>query len=417
MQVLLLIIIAVGVAYFPSKSEDSETLTDLATLIKNAEDRLPGVDSGFLTPPTDSGLPRLIDSTGTNEQGSGKLLDGIVTETSAIDIDDIALQNLDEQDTSLLEQAITKPVNDSHIMFMMPVTSKQAKIVKSWSVFSPDGNFNYGYINSDGAFKNETRLHTSCTVTGIYGYVDKKTGMTLSFPYQFGNPCQRNDTIKNPTIESPNSNFGDHNDLKTNPSTHTVINKNSGNQNVWQPNLKTNPNNPSTHTVIHVGNNNPRFHTPPAILGAENTRQIPGKVIDPNTFGNHHRIAPVVITTEPPKTPQQIAMEREQQLHREKLRSLFKERFGVLMENFNRNEQQPNKTKNQQQFNEATKRHRSFLARNILRNIMHQRLQLKKQQQILENQQQVQQQQRQHQLNQQKQLLELLQQRNKNSRT
>ncbi|XP_018015764.1 uncharacterized protein LOC108672577 [Hyalella azteca] len=64
----------------------------------------------------------------------------------------------------------------------------EAKIIRSWSNSNPDGTFSYGYLNTDGSFKNETRGH-DCVVHGVYGYVDPETGVTLSFPYQSGNPC------------------------------------------------------------------------------------------------------------------------------------------------------------------------------------------------------------------------------------
>lgn len=63
-----------------------------------------------------------------------------------------------------------------------------ARIVRSWSNTNSDGTFNYGYINSDGSYKNETRGN-DCVVRGVYGYVDRDSGVTLSFPYTSGNPC------------------------------------------------------------------------------------------------------------------------------------------------------------------------------------------------------------------------------------
>ena len=65
------------------------------------------------------------------------------------------------------------------------------QIVKSWSNRNADGTFSWGYINSDGSFKNETK-GADCVVRGVYGYIDKDTGETLSFPYATGNPCDPN---------------------------------------------------------------------------------------------------------------------------------------------------------------------------------------------------------------------------------
>ena len=65
---------------------------------------------------------------------------------------------------------------------------RDATIVRSWSSTNSDGTFSYGYLNSDGSYKNETRGN-DCVVRGIFGYIDKETGSHLSFPYTSGNPC------------------------------------------------------------------------------------------------------------------------------------------------------------------------------------------------------------------------------------
>ncbi|XP_076039798.1 uncharacterized protein LOC143024683 isoform X2 [Oratosquilla oratoria] len=62
------------------------------------------------------------------------------------------------------------------------------QIVKSWSHSNPDGTFSWGYLDSSGTFKNETR-GLDCVVRGTYGYYDDKTGEPLQFNYQSGNPC------------------------------------------------------------------------------------------------------------------------------------------------------------------------------------------------------------------------------------
>ncbi|KAG7169990.1 uncharacterized protein LOC121864919 [Homarus americanus] len=62
------------------------------------------------------------------------------------------------------------------------------KILRSWSHQNADGTFSWGYENDDGSYKNETR-GLDCVVRGVYGYIDKETGETLSFPYESGNPC------------------------------------------------------------------------------------------------------------------------------------------------------------------------------------------------------------------------------------
>ncbi|KAF2366839.1 hypothetical protein FHG87_002388 [Trinorchestia longiramus] len=74
----------------------------------------------------------------------------------------------------------------------------EVKIVRSWSNSNPDGTFSYGYLNTDGSFKNETRGH-DCVVQGVYGYVDPETGVTLSFPYKSGNPCTPGTLVHQPS--------------------------------------------------------------------------------------------------------------------------------------------------------------------------------------------------------------------------
>ncbi|RXG56033.1 hypothetical protein Avbf_19084 [Armadillidium vulgare] len=68
----------------------------------------------------------------------------------------------------------------------------EVQIIKSWSNRNADGTFSWGYLNTDGSFKNETK-GADCVVRGIYGYIDKATGDTLTFPYESGNPCNPND--------------------------------------------------------------------------------------------------------------------------------------------------------------------------------------------------------------------------------
>ncbi|XP_068245034.1 WAS/WASL-interacting protein family member 3-like [Palaemon carinicauda] len=64
----------------------------------------------------------------------------------------------------------------------------EVKILRSWSHQNGDGTFSWGYVNTDGSFKNETK-GLDCVVRGVYGYVDKDTGREVSFPYESGNPC------------------------------------------------------------------------------------------------------------------------------------------------------------------------------------------------------------------------------------
>ncbi|XP_045135115.1 LOW QUALITY PROTEIN: formin-like protein 5 [Portunus trituberculatus] len=68
----------------------------------------------------------------------------------------------------------------------------EIRILKSWNNQNPDGTLSWGYIGSDGSFKNETRGH-DCVVRGVYGYVEQETGKLLSFPYVSGNPCDPNE--------------------------------------------------------------------------------------------------------------------------------------------------------------------------------------------------------------------------------
>jgi len=82
----------------------------------------------------------------------------------------------------------TIETNPPKVQSIKDIDPREAKIIRSWSATNSDGTFSYGYLNSDGSYKNETR-GADCIVRGEFGYIDRETGTLLSFPYNSGNPC------------------------------------------------------------------------------------------------------------------------------------------------------------------------------------------------------------------------------------
>ncbi|CAL4164929.1 unnamed protein product [Meganyctiphanes norvegica] len=68
------------------------------------------------------------------------------------------------------------------------------QIERAWSHQNSDGTFTWGYINTDGSYKNETK-GTDCVVRGSYGYVDEATGQQIDVPYETGNPCNPDEPV------------------------------------------------------------------------------------------------------------------------------------------------------------------------------------------------------------------------------
>jgi len=70
-------------------------------------------------------------------------------------------------------------------------TKAQIRTAKSYRMKTEDGSIKWGYVNSDGSYKEET-IGIDCITRGKYGYIDPR-GKTREYSYSMGVKCEQAD--------------------------------------------------------------------------------------------------------------------------------------------------------------------------------------------------------------------------------